>query len=141
MFHNLSKIEVKVVSFSLTHYSPVFPFYIPWKHQKTFRFSEKAAMGCNGLNHQTVFLSFEISDLLLWSALFCNLKKMRYNSFQSQVVVGHRKSSILDVWQYSEYVSVDRVAFRCFCVFTYEPQGSRLNTGHHQLSVWVIQLG
>ena len=39
----------------LTHYSPVLLFYTPWKHQKTFRFSDvfrgyiKATLGCNGL--------------------------------------------------------------------------------------------
>ena len=41
---------------ALTHYSPVLLFYIPWKHQKTLRFSDvfrgyrKATPGCNGLN-------------------------------------------------------------------------------------------
>ena len=40
---------------SLTHYSPVLPFYPLWKLQKTFRFSDvfrgykKATLGCNGL--------------------------------------------------------------------------------------------
>ena len=43
-------------SISLTNYSPVLLFYTPWKHQKTFRFSDvfrvyrKATPGCNGLN-------------------------------------------------------------------------------------------
>ena len=42
-------------TFYLTHYSPVLLFYTPWKHHKTFRFSEvfkrhrKATLGCNGL--------------------------------------------------------------------------------------------
>ena len=42
---------------TLTHYSPVLLFYTPWKHQKTFRFSDvfrgyrKATPGCNGLNN------------------------------------------------------------------------------------------
>ena len=44
----------------LTHYSPVLLFYIPWKHLKTFRFSDvfrgyrKATTGCNGLNKKKV---------------------------------------------------------------------------------------
>ena len=39
----------------LNHYSPVSLFYTPWKHQKTFSFSDvfrwyrKATPGCNGL--------------------------------------------------------------------------------------------
>ena len=42
-------------TFYLTHYSPVLLFYTPWKHHKTFRFSDvfkrhrKATLGCNGL--------------------------------------------------------------------------------------------
>ena len=42
----------------LTHYSPVFLFYTPWKYQKTLRFSDvfrgyrKATRGCNGLNKE-----------------------------------------------------------------------------------------
>ena len=41
--------------FRLTHYSPMLLFYTPWKHKKTFRFSDvfrgyiKATTGCNGL--------------------------------------------------------------------------------------------
>ena len=44
-----------VMNLDLTHYRPVLLFYIPWKHQKTFRFSDvfkryrKAKPGCNGL--------------------------------------------------------------------------------------------
>ena len=46
---------MEVQSPTLTQYSPVLLFYTPWKHQKTFRFSDvfrgykKATPGCNGL--------------------------------------------------------------------------------------------
>ena len=42
-------------SIKVTHYSPLLLFYTPWKHWKTFRFSDvfrwyrKATPGCNGL--------------------------------------------------------------------------------------------
>ena len=49
-------INFSIVNFSCSiHYSPVLLFYTPWKHQKTFRFSDvlrgyiKATPGCNGL--------------------------------------------------------------------------------------------
>ena len=48
----LSKILIYMY---LTHFSPVLLFYSPWKHQKTFKFSDvfrryrKAVPGCNGL--------------------------------------------------------------------------------------------
>ena len=51
----LSFFRKKISILVLTHYSPVLPFYTPWKHQKTFRFSDvfrgyrKATPGCNGL--------------------------------------------------------------------------------------------
>ena len=58
----------------LTHYSPVLLFYIPWKHQKTIRFSDvsrgyrKAKLACNGLiqsiisvNDLTVFLKQSVA--------------------------------------------------------------------------------
>ena len=43
-------------SYILTYYSPLLLFYTPWKHQKTFRFSDifkeyrKATLDCNGLS-------------------------------------------------------------------------------------------
>ena len=48
----------------LTHYCPVLVFYTPWKHQKTFRFSDvfrgyrKATPSCNGLIRRLVFNDF-----------------------------------------------------------------------------------
>ena len=44
---------------ALTHYSPVLLIYIPWKHQKTFRFPDvfrryrKVTRDCNGLTIST----------------------------------------------------------------------------------------
>ena len=49
-------MNVTLFSNRLTHYSPVLLFYTPWKHQKTFTFSDvfwgywKATLGWNGLN-------------------------------------------------------------------------------------------
>ena len=46
------------IPFGLIHYSLVLIFYTPWKHQKTFRFSDvlkgyrKASPGCNGLTRE-----------------------------------------------------------------------------------------
>ena len=49
------KFEDNVSQWILTHYSPVLLFYISWKHQKTFRFSDifrgykNTTPSCNGL--------------------------------------------------------------------------------------------
>ena len=48
-------MKVLIIPNVLTHYSPVLLFNTPWKHQKTFRFSDvfrgyrKVTPGCNGL--------------------------------------------------------------------------------------------
>ena len=55
---------------SLTHYSPVLLFYTPWKHQKTFKFSDVfrgyriATPGCNRLRR-----------LFIWKFIFCDQLK------------------------------------------------------------------
>ena len=56
---------------TLPHYSPVLLFYTPWKHQKTFRFSNvfrgyrKATPGCNGLKNSFGGF-FVILQFLTW---------------------------------------------------------------------------
>ena len=57
----------------LSHYSPFLLIYIPWKHQKTYRFSDRfsdvfrgyryATPGCNGF--MTFFLVFFPNDIVL----------------------------------------------------------------------------
>ena len=64
---------------TLTHYSPVLLFYTPWKHQKTFRFSDvfrgcrKATAGCNSLTHFIVVVDFYIYHLQM-------LQKLRFSN-------------------------------------------------------------
>ena len=54
-FYKTSLLLETILSYLITHYSLVLLFYIPWKHQKKFRFSDvfrryrKATPGCNGL--------------------------------------------------------------------------------------------
>ena len=70
---------------SLTHYSPVLLFYTPWKHQKTFRFSDvfrgykKVTLGCNGLIMKFLpdnnFISkscnyHRVIDVKIWQFIF-----------------------------------------------------------------------
>ena len=56
-FYILFYFLVSVCLLRLTLYRPMLLFHTPWKHQKTFRFSDvfrgyrKATPGCNGLNN------------------------------------------------------------------------------------------
>ena len=60
----------------LTHLFPMHPFSAPWKHQKTWRFSDvfkgerKGALGTNRLNNQSRNQTTE---------LMCNLRKIAQN--------------------------------------------------------------
>ena len=55
IFALISTLIFFFTHYRLTHYNPVLLFYTPWKHQKTFRFSDvyrgyrKATLGCNGI--------------------------------------------------------------------------------------------
>ena len=69
-FNKFSLYIIGMQLCSLTHYSPVLLFYTPWKHQKTFRFSDvfrgyrKAIPVCNGLNNSVFFVR------ILWRVFF-----------------------------------------------------------------------
>ena len=86
----------------LTHYSPVLLFNNPWKHQKTFRFSDvfrgkrKATPGCNGLSKASDFKNTVAMDLhqlgsILW--YFHIIEK--FTRFSNAVIVYTKSSKII----------------------------------------------
>ena len=86
---------------NLTDYSPVLLFGTPWKHQKTFRFSDvfrgyrKATSGCNGLselmnfyspwNHQKTKGLISTSNHIFGRAIWDKLLQCIFENFQKSL--------------------------------------------------------
>ena len=113
-----------------THYSPVLLFYTPWKHQKTFRFSDvfkgcrKLTPGCNELT-SIIDVSrdsrYSVQSILKTVNIFnlINLGKNFDSCFNSQVTsCGRYLPETLPILGHCSYLFQYCPLFRSHCCRT-----------------------
>ena len=94
------------MSLILTHYRLVLLIYNPWKHQKTFRFSDafrgyrKATVGCNGLNTIKQFTFSEVYGManFLWAGITPPLPSLVDQTYYACSIPLQLKPNLATYW-------------------------------------------